>query len=234
MQISECKCLLTGSEGRLGCRVKAALIAKGSRKIVYFDLKHGNDLLHRRAVQRACKDCNVTIHLAGLAHPGLARADRYIWTNVVGTLLLLEEAIRARHSRFIFVSSGTVYGWDLPRIPKLVPPIKETHPVALESTEPYTTSKIIAEQLVALYANSGLIQTIVLRLAPIWNANQAGAPRFFHAAVSAEVAVQAIVNSVQLEMREPVVVYNVADPDRRGDYCIDRAMADGIIQSVRA
>src|SRR5580700_5239136 len=111
MQLSDCKILLTGSKGCLGTRLKGALSASGVSKAVYFNQKLGSDLLNQKSLKQACRECNVTIHLAGLAHPGLASVEKYVWTNVVGTLSAVEEAIRAGHSRFVFVSSGAVYGW---------------------------------------------------------------------------------------------------------------------------
>ena len=229
MNLGECKVLLTGSEGGLGQRVKKLLMKNSVRGIVYYDLALGDDVLHAKRLRRAGSDCNVTIHQAGLAHPGLAPVDKYLWTNTIGSLVALEEAIRNRHSRLVFVSSGAVYGWDLPDPPPLAGPITEEHRLALEATEAYTTSKVISEQILSLYAKAGLIDVVILRLAPIWNPGEEPEERFASSAVSPDTAAAAVVNAVRLDCQRNLSVYNVADPGRNGGLCIDRALADGII-----
>jgi nucleoside-diphosphate-sugar epimerase len=233
MELNSLRILLTGSEGKLGRRIKKRLSALGVPRIVHFDKKLGQDILDYETVRQACSECNITIHVAGLPHPGLARADKYIWTNTIGSLILLEEAIAAKHLKFIFVSSGAVYGWDLEPPINLAVPVSETSPLAYAAAEPYTVSKIMAEQVLNLIGNERLIDIVILRLAPIWNVNEKASEKFLCAAVSPDTVVNAVINSLTIDMDRQVSVYNIADPERQGNYSIDKALYDGIITSKR-
>jgi nucleoside-diphosphate-sugar epimerase len=205
------------------------LIRDGVGSIVYYDRKLRQDILDHRKLQRVAGRANVTIHLAGLAHPGLGPAQEYAWTNVVGCLVVLDHAVSAGHERFVFVSSGAVYGWDVPGRLPVADVFSEDCGLELAGIDPYTGSKVAAEQLVSVYAQAGLIHAIILRLAPIWNVTDPPSHKYWGAAVSPRTAVEAIANSLVRRLTTPLAVYNVADPMRRGRLSIDRALADGIV-----
>lgn len=230
MDLGKSKILLTGSQGKLGRRIKKRLMYLGTSHIVQFDRVLGQDLLDNNQVRQACSDSNATIHLAGLSHPGMAGPGSYLWVNTIGSAILLEEAVRAKHSKFIFVSSGAVYGWDLDPPVNISAPVSECTPLAYTAAEPYTVSKIMAEQALTLLGSDGRIKVIILRLAPIWNEGEEASPKYLYSAVSAERAVDAIINSLGAKVDNHVSIYNIADPERCGNYSIDKALRDGIIQ----
>jgi UDP-glucose 4-epimerase len=85
--------------------------------------------------------------------------------NVRGTLNLLEACSNHGVRRFVFASSGAVYGE-----PKQLP-TKEDHP--LDPLSPYAASKAAAELLVSAYGNLKKIeQTISLRFVNVFGKGQ--------------------------------------------------------------
>jgi UDP-glucose 4-epimerase len=115
------------------------------------------DIRKKSDVRKAItQDTNIIMHLAAI--PGLKpcreQSKKAIDTNIYGTHLLLEEAVKRDIERFIFVSSAAVYG-----IPQQ-PLITEEHP--LKPINLYGVTKLSAEKLVnACHANSGLTTTIL-------------------------------------------------------------------------
>lgn len=84
---------------------------------------------------------DTVIHLAALANPikSMMFPDEYIKTNINGTQNLLDCAKRYGVKQFIFFSSSSVYGGN-------VPPNKEDEQYA--PTSIYATSKVTGELLV--------------------------------------------------------------------------------------
>ena len=230
MELQDYKVLLTGSEGKLGGRIKKELIATGVSGILYYDRKLGQDLLDHKKVRKACRECNAVVHAAGLPHPGMGSVTEYLWFNSIGSLVLLEEAIRSKHKVFVYISSGCVYGWDTGTPVPGPFPVSEDSPLVYDAAEPYTISKITTENMLKAHGHEGLIKIVILRLAPIWNETDAPKKEYLGAAVSPATAVNAVINSLVLDTDEKVSIYNIADPWRCGDYSIKRALRDGIIK----
>lgn len=115
------------------------------------------DIRKKADVRKAIPQDTVTImHLGAIPGIGPCREQpkKAIDTNIYGTHLLLEEAVKRNVKRFIFVSSAAVYG-----IPKQRP-ITEEHP--LKPINLYGVTKLSGEKLVnAYYANNGLTTTIL-------------------------------------------------------------------------
>src|SRR4051812_35817886 len=95
------------------------------------------DIRDPEAVDRAMREVDIVIHCAA-ALP-LASNCEIFSTDVQGTGVLLEAALRHGVKRFIFISSTSVYG------------VPDHHPVregdALKGVGPYGCAKINAEQL---------------------------------------------------------------------------------------
>ena len=85
---------------------------------------------------------DVVVHAAALRHRHGIRAEDYAAVNVGLTQRVLDRAVRGRASRFVHVSSISVYGW--PRSDRL--PIDESFPFA--PTGAYGQSKATTERLV--------------------------------------------------------------------------------------
>lgn len=158
------KILVTGATGKVGSRLTKRLAARGDavRALVrapsraatlgdaHVELVAG-DLLDTPSLERAVRDVDAVVHCAAFfrgATPEQAHA-----VNDLGTQRLAEAARAAAVKRFVFTSTGLVYGANGGRL------AREDAPCA--PTAAYPVSKLAAER--ALLAMDGL-DVRVLRL----------------------------------------------------------------------
>jgi nucleoside-diphosphate-sugar epimerase len=99
------------------------------------------------AVESAMAEVDVVVH--GAAALPLASADEILSTDIDGTRIMLEGALRRRVSRFVYISSTAVYG-----IPHHRHPIREED--SLDGVGPYGQAKVAAERLCADFRTRGL------------------------------------------------------------------------------
>jgi len=169
------KCLILGGGGFLGSHLSEALLEQGyavrifdRRNLLRFRSFQSSDavewfegdFINSEHVAHAVSGCDIIYHLVSttLPHSSNENPTYDVETNVVGTLHLLEAALKNKAKKLIFVSSGgTVYG-----IPQDVP-IKESH-----STEPicsYGIAKLAIEKYLELFRLLHGMEYCVLRLA---------------------------------------------------------------------
>lgn len=102
------------------------------------------DILDREILRKVFAENQIesVIHFAGLKAVGESVREplRYYQNNVTGSIILVEEMLRANVNTIVFSSSATVYG-----DPESCP-IKETFPVG-GTTNPYGTSKYMVERI---------------------------------------------------------------------------------------
>ncbi len=150
-------CLVTGGSGFLGINLVRFLLARGvqvrSLDIAPFDYPERDrieailgDIRDPGAVESSLRDVDCVVHCAA-ALP-LASAQEITSTDVGGTGLLLDTALRLGVTRFVFISSTAVYG-----IPQ-AHAIREDDP--LHGVGPYGQAKIEAERLCAQARARGL------------------------------------------------------------------------------
>lgn len=159
------KVLVTGGLGFIGSNfVRHALKARPSWSIVNLDLRTyaGNpanvadlprsrhrwvkaDIRDPKAVDKAMKGCELVVHFAAETHVdrSILDASAFLSTNVIGTQVLLDAALRHKVRRFLHVSTDEVYG----SIPKGYS--KEGD--QLEPNSPYAASKAASDLLVRSY-----------------------------------------------------------------------------------
>lgn len=154
--------LITGGAGFLGINLCRYLLARGynvrSLDVAPFDYPERNavqtlrgDVRDPRMVEHAMTDADIVIHAAA-ALPLSSRRE-ILSVDVDGTKTLLEQALKQRVSRFIFISSTAVYG-----IPDHHP-LRETD--TLHGVGPYGEAKIAAEALCRDYRARGLCVPIL-------------------------------------------------------------------------
>jgi len=117
------------------------------------------DLLDRAALHHAVRGMDVVVHLGGRAHimGSDPEADTaFFRTNVDGTRLLLEEAVRAGVGAFILFSSVKAVG-EMNTAPW-------TEEVLPRPLDPYGISKLKAEELVQEFGSNSGMHTAILRL----------------------------------------------------------------------
>jgi UDP-glucose 4-epimerase len=152
------KVLVTGSAGFVGNHLCRQLLELGIN-VVGSSSTHKNKLNVTDINQFHSIDSSgveAVVHLAAKTSVNSASKDPYqaYYTNIVGTLNVLEFCRLRNIKKFIFMSSY-VYGQ-----PKYLP-IDEKHPVNPHSS--YHKSKLIAEQLCKDYSHDYGIDIVTLR-----------------------------------------------------------------------
>ena len=179
--------LVTGSAGRVGRAVVAALCAQG-RTVRGFDLRPseaGGDeivgsLEDAQAISTAMEGVSAVLHLAAFMSWAPADRDHMFAANVEGTRRLLDAASAVGVQRFVFASSGEVYPENRPE----VLPVTEEHP--LRPNSPYGLTKLLGEELVRFHQRTGGMETAILRFSHTQDAAELldegsffSGPRFF-------------------------------------------------------
>jgi len=164
------KILVTGATGKVGSRLVPRLLAKGyDVSILVRDAAKASalaelgarvvtgDLYNTDTLPPAVEGMDAVIHLAALFRT-FTDNEGIIKTNHAGTVALADASITAGVKRFIFVSTGIVYGSGYKH------PAKEDDLVNTNDSRAYASSKIAAEQeLISLYKSKEL-DVRVLRL----------------------------------------------------------------------
>lgn len=116
------------------------------------------DICDREAVREAMKGVDVVVHFAAESHVDRSILDpsEFIKTNVLGTQVLLDEAVRAGLKRFHHISTDEVFG-----ALALQENRKFTEESLYRPNSPYAASKAGADLLVRAYEKTyGLAITI--------------------------------------------------------------------------
>ena len=164
------KILVTGATGKVGSRFVPRLLSKGYNvRILVRDAAKASalvelganvvigDLYSTDTLPPAVEGIDAVIHLAALFRT-FTDNEGIVKTNHTGTVALANASIAASVKRFIFVSTGNVYGSGYQH------PAKEDDLVNINDPRAYSSSKIAAEQeLISLYKNTGF-DVRVLRL----------------------------------------------------------------------
>ena len=161
--------LVTGSSGHLGEAIVRMLRDRG-RKAVGMDISPSpqtdivGSISERPLVKSALHGVGAIIHTATLHKPHVATHGRqkFIDTNVTGTLNLLEEAVESGIRKVVITSTTSVFG------DALVPDEGEpaawiTEGVAPQPKNIYGITKLAAENMCRLFSRKYGLQTTVLR-----------------------------------------------------------------------
>ena len=157
--------LVTGGCGFKGTVLVPKLLARGHEVIVVDTLWFGNFLEphpNLRVVQEDVRNIDAipmggvdtVIHLASVANDPCGDIDpKLTWEiSALGSMLLADKAVRNSVRRFIYASSGSVYG------------IKEeeqvTEDLELKPISEYNKTKMVAERVLLSYADKMAVQII--------------------------------------------------------------------------
>jgi len=151
------KYLVTGSAGHLGEALVRTLRNRG-HDVCGIDVlasAHTNfvgSIGDRELVRDAMRGADAVLHGATLHKPHVATHSMqdFIATNISGTLVLLEEAVRASVKTFVFTSTTSAFG-DALRPPLNQPAAWVTEDVMPVPKNIYGVTKIAAEGLCELF-----------------------------------------------------------------------------------
>ena len=126
------------------------------------------DLLKKK-LDSYFKNVDAVFHLAANADVryGLSHRDKDIKQNIIVTHRILEQVVNNNIKKFIFSSTGSVYG-ESKEIPT-----KETTPFPIQ-TSLYGASKISAESIISAYAEAYNLKSYIFRFVSILG------PRYSH------------------------------------------------------
>ena len=161
--------LVTGSSGHLGEALVRVLGSEGD-EIVAVDILDSpfttavGSIADRDFVRRSVEGVDAILHTGTLHKPHVASHDRqaFVDTNVTGTLNLLEEALAAGVSRFVFTSTTSAFGRAL--TPSLgAPAAWITEDVPSIPRNVYGVTKTAAEDLCELVHRDHGLPCLILR-----------------------------------------------------------------------
>lgn len=163
------KAVVTGSSGHLGEALVRTLRAQG-KDVLGLDLTPGpftsatGSITDRDLVRRCLAGVTTVFHAATLHKPHVAthRRQDFIDTNVTGTLVLLEEARRAKATAFIFTSTTSTFG-DALQPPPGAPAAWITEDVTPVPKNIYGATKLAAEALCQEFQRNEQLPCLVLR-----------------------------------------------------------------------
>lgn len=161
--------LITGSAGHLGEALMRTLRATRDQPLG-IDIKPSaftdqvGSVTDRNFVRQCLPGIEAVVHAATLHKPHIATHSRqdFIDTNISGTLTLLEEALAAGVSRFVYTSTTSVFGHALVPAPGK-PAAWITEEVTPVPKNIYGVTKLAAENLCELLHRSRGLPCLVLR-----------------------------------------------------------------------
>lgn len=199
------KILVTGGAGFIGSHVVDRLIQEGNEVVVMDNLSTGKrKQVHKKAVfykmdiqsKRVDKVLRnerprILIHLAAQMNVRHSTEDPQFdaQVNILGTINLLEHAVRHGIRKVTFASSGgAIYG------EQEVFPAPEDH--RTEPLSPYGISKLAGEKYLAYYANATGLRYVALRFANVYGPRQDS---------EGEAGVVAIFTKKMLHNEQPII-----------------------------
>jgi len=125
---------------------------KGRVKIV------GGDVLKKKLVESLFQDAYAIVHMAANTNTfnSTTSALPAMRTNVIGTTIMLEAALKNQAEKFILFSSSGVYGNKIKGIP-----MDENHP--LIPVNPYGASKLAADRIAYSFFLTNKLPVVILR-----------------------------------------------------------------------
>lgn len=168
--------LVTGGAGFIGSHLVDKLLEDKKNKVYVVDnfitgrlsnlnLRNKNLKIFRCDIrnynskfEKFFKNIHTVFHLAGLADlvPSIVSPDRYLSTNVFGTLNILRASVKNNIKKVVYAASASCYG-----ISNKIP-ISEDFEIKTE--HPYALSKKIGEDLVAHWSKVYGLESVSLRL----------------------------------------------------------------------
>lgn len=171
--------LVTGGTGSVGRETVRQLVQHGHQVRV---IGRRSDQQIPGAEYRACdvtdfsslreqvRDIDAVIHLAAIPHPGMGSSTEIFRTNCAGTFNVYQAAAESGIKRVVTASSINAFGFNFGIKDFTVQylPLDEEHPTC--TTDPYSFSKQVTEDIAAYYWRREGISGVCLRLPAVIDA----------------------------------------------------------------
>jgi len=221
------KVLVTGGAGFIGSHLVDRLVQEGNQVVVIDNLSTGKrkqvnkkaqfykmDIRSKRIERVFRKERPlIVVHLAAQMNVRLSTEDPVFdaEVNILGTLNLLEHAVKHGVRKVTFASSGgAVYG------EQEVFPAGESH--RTDPMSPYGISKLAGEKYLAYYTNTTGLRHVVLRFGNVYGPRQEP---------EGEAGVIAIFSKLMLEGGQPII-------NGTGKQTRDFVYVDDVVESIMA
>ncbi len=221
------KVLVTGGAGFIGSHLVDRLIQEGNEVVVIDNLSTGKrkqlnkkavlykmDIRSKRIERVFRKERPLTVvHLAAQMNVRLSTEDPGFDAdvNILGTLNLLEHAVKQGVRKVSFASSGgAIYG------EQEVFPAAESH--RTEPMSPYGISKLAGEKYLAYYTNTVGLRHVALRFGNVYGPRQEP---------EGEAGVIAIFSKMMLDGGQPIV-------NGTGKQTRDFVYVDDVVEAIMA
>ena len=166
------KCIVTGGAGFIGSHIVDKLISMGfevlviddesatahekfnkNRKASYYKI----DIRNYELIEPLFKDVNYVFHLAAESRiqPTIDNPVEACMVNFIGTINVLQASHKNKVKRVMYSSTSSAYGL------KNTPPLKET--MQRDCLNPYSVSKVGAEDLCKMYYTLYGLETVIFR-----------------------------------------------------------------------
>ncbi len=171
--------LVTGGAGRVGTAVTARLVQNGwDVRVLGIDADVTVpgaayvqcDILNYDSLRGAMEGCDAVVHLAAIPNPMTVPGHTLFQINAMGTFNLFEAAEAEGIKRIVQASSINAFGcfWGTAELDIRYLPIDEEHPTF--TTDVYSFSKQMAEEIGDYYWRRAGISSIALRFPGVWSA----------------------------------------------------------------
>jgi UDP-glucose 4-epimerase len=173
------KILVTGGAGFIGSHIVEHFQGRAEVRVLdnlrsgfkrnLTDSKHEfieASILDRDAVRRAMDGVDFVFHLAAMISvpESMLKPIECNELNTTGTLVVLEEAARAKVKKLLFSSSAAIYG-DNPTVPKV-------ESMLPEPKSPYAITKLDGEFYCKMFSDEGRLPTACLRYFNVFGPRQ--------------------------------------------------------------
>jgi UDP-glucose 4-epimerase len=226
------KILVTGGAGFIGSHIVEHFQGKAEVRVLdnlRSGFKHNlNGLPHefseasildRDGVRRAMDGVDYVFHLAAMISvpESMQKPIECDEINTKGTLIVLEEAARAKVKKLVLSSSAATYGNNpvTPKVETMLP----------EPKSPYAITKLDGEYYCKMFADEGQLQTACLRYFNVFGPRQD--PKSQYAAAVPIFIDRAVKN-------EPITIYGDGEQTRDFIYVKDIAAANAFFATQSA
>jgi nucleoside-diphosphate-sugar epimerase len=129
---------------------------------------HSGDVTDYVQVRHAVEGMEAVVHLAAVRHPSLAPGQEVFRVNGAGTFNIYQAAAEVGIRRVVSASSINALGYNfgIKEFPLLYFPMDEEHPTY--TTDPYSFSKRVVEEIAAYFYRREGISGVLLRLPAVY------------------------------------------------------------------